>query len=163
MRLIISISLLLLTLLTGCSSKKELVFDPTASTKNAVDYLTAAIPLSVDLIKLPFLYDGDLLIETEYSRNYWYNKPFNSLYEAEHLVLEKQLFFKYKKGVFYGIKGELIFDDLYVNLLNKLSPFQNAIYTGDYLIINLIKNNVTNSVIYVIEEYKTGKIVGFID
>jgi hypothetical protein len=160
------IVLLVVLLALGCSNnipKNELIFNPVLSESNSLQYLSGTLPLDGKLIKMPFLYDGDVLLLTEYDRAYWYNKPFNTLHDEQNLILEMQIFVNYKNGRLYGNKGEILFNKFYINLLAKLSPYKEASYDSNYLVVNLIKDKLTKAVTYVIEEYKTGKIVGFID
>jgi hypothetical protein len=172
-----SMNKLILSLLcvgvVGCSNSPKMVeapiYYPTVDTiapsvkeSYGKRYLLSNEPLSKSFISLPFLFDGDVVLRTDFDVLKWKNKRFISIEGKEFSVAERYVV-DMRKGKIRQLTKNIEFKGLEQSLLIKLMPLSYDRSTPEFLVISNFKEDDGNASVLIIEDPDTQRIHGFIE
>jgi hypothetical protein len=161
--------------LAGCSTsplivQSPIVYEsvdtvaPEVKSSYGIQYLRSNQPLSDSFIALPFLFDGDVVLRTEFDVAKWKNKRFKSI-EGRDFTLTDRYIVNMKNGdirpLFEGREFE--FKYLQESLKLKVMPLSYDVSVPDYLVISEFTDKQSNIAVLVIEDPYTQRVHGFIE
>jgi hypothetical protein len=157
----------------GCSSVPQMVdapvYYPTVETvapsvkdSYGKQYLLSNEPLSESFISLPFLFDGDVVLRTDFDVLKWINKRFISTEGKEFSVAERYIV-DMRKGKIKQLTKDIQFKGLEQSLLIKVMPLSYDRSTPEFLVLSNFKEVDGNASILIIEDPETQRIHGFIE
>jgi len=135
---------------------------PTLTPSIAPDYIANRTPLDRNMIALPFLFDGDVVLSNDFDLATWDNKRFLSLL-GEFYYVDERFVVNMESGKITSATREIEFEMLLQNLIINILPLKKYPETPKFLVLTHLTTEEDKGSILVIEDPETNKVHGFIE